>query len=220
MAVSGGAAHRTVLGCVLVVLGMVTPLVSGLVSRRPGVDADVVAGLFLLVMWAAAIGTWACLAGGENAVVRFRIRPSPVDVVIAVLLGLGALALIPVLSLLAAQLLEPTALLDSTRRSPVWLIVAGVLTAAVTEEILYRAGAMELLLRAGWPRWSAVAVPLVVFVLCHLGSWSLAHTVGVVLPMGLLLGLVYLWRRNLLVTIVIHALIDAPLIVIAVVGSS
>lgn len=53
------------------------------------------------------------------------------------------------------------------------------------------------------------------FVVAHLGSWSLAHIVGVVVPLGALMTWLYLWRRNLTVNIIAHAIIDAPLVVLA-----
>jgi len=139
----------------------------------------------------------------------------PLYLLVAILFGIGGMLLVPVLSLLVAQIIGATELVESAERSPVWLIAAGVLTAAVTEEVLYRAAPIELLLRRGAPQWLAALLPLIVFVICHLGSWNLAHIVGVVIPMGILLSLLYLWRRSLTVNIVAHLIIDVPLIVIA-----
>ncbi|WP_269518776.1 CPBP family intramembrane glutamic endopeptidase [Brachybacterium phenoliresistens] len=96
------------------------------------------------------------------------------------------------------------------------MLVAGVLTAAVTEEVIFRAVPMELLLRRRFPSWAAVLVPLIAFTLAHAGSWSPAHVVGVVMPLGLLLGLVYLRWRSLGMCMVVHLLVDAPLVLVAI----
>ena len=132
------------------------------------------------------------------------------------LVCLGCLVLVPLLSVLVTQWLGTTQVSDTAQRGPVWLIIVGVATAAVTEEVLYRAAPMELLLHSGASQKFAVAAPLVVFIVCHLGNWNLAHIIGVVVPMGLILSLVYLWRRNLLVNMIVHFVVDAPLIVIAI----
>lgn len=97
-------------------------------------------------------------------------------------------------------------------------MLAAVLTAAVTEELLFRAYAMERLLAATGSRATAVVVPLAFFVLAHTASWDLAHVFGVVLPLGLTFSLLYLWRRNLPFMMILHLLVDAPLVILAAVG--
>lgn len=204
------------LGIGALALGMVTPLVANLVSGSlQGGASMLVTVLSLLLMWLCAFSAWWWIARGEHAAVRFRLRTDRRDVLVAILFGIGGMLLVPVLSLLVAQIIGATELVESAERSPVWLIAAGVLTAAVTEEVLYRAAPIELLLRRGAPQWLAALLPLIVFVISHLGSWNLAHIVGVVIPMGILLSLLYLWRRSLTVNIVAHLIIDVPLIVIA-----
>lgn len=210
------ATPRSALGYAALAVGMATPLIAGLLTSWAPGDGSVLTAVALLVMWVAAGATWICLAHGGGRDVTFRIRLSRGDLLVSAVAGVGGMLLVPALSWLTAHTLGDTQLLESTERAPAWLIVAAVLTAAVTEEILYRAMPMELLLRDRHPSWLVLLAPLALFVLAHLGSWNLAHVVGVVLPMGLLLSALYLWRRNLTVNVLVHLMIDAPLIVIAI----
>lgn len=208
---------RFPLGLSILVVGMTTPLVYQAVATVLTAAAQSVATVVsLVVMWVAVLGVWLCLTGDNTSNIRFRLRLSKADVAVAVLVCLGCLVLVPLLSVLVTQWLGTTQVSDTAQRGPVWLIIVGVATAAVTEEVLYRAAPMELLLDSGASQKFAVAAPLVVFIVCHLGNWNLAHIIGVVVPMGLILSLVYLWRRNLLVNMIVHFVVDAPLIVIAI----
>ena len=138
-----------------------------------------------------------------------------------VLLATGAgfvlCLLVPLLSVAAGRLLpgaEAGTIGDVVTGSWVVLLVA-VVTAAVTEEVLFRGYAMERILSTTGSRAAAVVVPLVCFVLLHAGGWSPAHVVGVVIPLGLALSLLYLWTRNLILVVVTHFVADLPLVVIA-----
>jgi len=48
-----------------------------------------------------------------------------------------------------------------------------------------------------------------------LPNWSLAHVLGVVLPLGAALTSLYVWKRNLPFMVTVHFLVDAPLFVLA-----
>ena len=60
------------------------------------------------------------------------------------------------------------------------------------------------------------AAILAVALVLHAGSWNVAHVVAVVLPLGALLGLLYVWRRNIVVVVIAHLVTDLPLVVLAV----
>lgn len=64
------------------------------------------------------------------------------------------------------------------------LVALGVVTAAVTEEVLFRGYAIERLEALTGRRWLAGTISLVFFVSVHLAAWSPAHTFGVVLPLA------------------------------------
>jgi len=85
------------------------------------------------------------------------------------------------------------------------------LAAGFFEEFVYRGVTISGLRGKGVPSWLAVGVASLAFSLIHGGgSWLISIiTFGV----GLLLGGIYLWRRNLAIVMVIHALADWTFIV-------
>ena len=104
---------------------------------------------------------------------------------------------------------------DIATQLPAWLILCGVITAACTEEVLYRAYVIQQLRELTGSAWVGATVSLFVFVAQHLATWNISHVLGVVLPLGLALTGLYLWRRNLAFVILIHLVIDLPLFLIA-----
>ena len=94
---------------------------------------------------------------------------------------------------------------------PLWFRYAAVITAAITEEILFRGYPIERLHEITGNVWLAAAMPLLVFVVAHLGGWSAGHLVGVLFGGVLLTGL-YLVTRDLVACMITHALIDSTII--------
>jgi membrane protease YdiL (CAAX protease family) len=95
--------------------------------------------------------------------------------------------------------------------APLWFRIAVVLTAGITEEIMFRGYPIERLFDMTGNLWLAAAIPLAVFVFAHLGTWSLGHLVGVLFGGAVLTGL-YLWQRDLVACMIAHALIDSLII--------
>ena len=79
--------------------------------------------------------------------------------------------------------------------APAWLLLVMVLTASVTEELLFRSYPIERLARLTGKRWPGALLSLAAFVAFHLHGWNLGHVVGVVLPLGAVMTGLYLWRR-------------------------
>ena len=98
---------------------------------------------------------------------------------------------------------------------PAWLLLVGVVTASVTEELLFRAYPIERLTRLTGRRWPGAWLSLVAFVAYHLQGWNLGHVLGVVLPLGAVMTGLYLWRRNLVFMIIAHFLLDLPIVLLA-----
>ncbi|MES2888545.1 MAG: JDVT-CTERM system glutamic-type intramembrane protease [Pseudomonadota bacterium] len=69
-----------------------------------------------------------------------------------------------------------------------WVVLCGVVP--LCEELVFRSGLQETLLRRGWSGWAAIGLTALVFTVLHglLRSWTLAW--GVALP-ALWLGWVY-----------------------------
>lgn len=200
----------------LTIVGAATPLVVSLIGRVAAPEhGDTVLIGGLAAMWVFAITVYVLLRHIPGTPARPTIRLGWADLGIAVGVGIVGALLVPVLTLAATLVLGETGLATTAGQVQVLILAASILTAAVTEEVLYRASPIELLVARRAPGWLVFALPWALFVVAHLGSWNLAHIIGVVVPLGALLTGLYLWRRNLTVNIVAHAIIDAPLIVLA-----
>lgn len=99
--------------------------------------------------------------------------------------------------------------------APAGLLLIVVLTASVTEELLFRAYPIEHLARLTGKRWPGALLSLAAFVALHLEGWNLGHVIGVVLPLGAVMTGLYLWRRNLVFMIITHFFLDLPIVLIA-----
>jgi len=92
------------------------------------------------------------------------------------------------------------------------LFVASALTAGICEEFVYRAFGIRLLERAG--------IPTVAAALLASAAWVMIHgQVGLVLfatylVIGAGFSALYLWRRSLIMPVVVHVLLDLAVILV------
>ena len=89
-----------------------------------------------------------------------------------------------------------------------WIIVC--LFAGVCEELIFRGFAIPALESRGFRSWQAVLVSTVSFSVIH-GAADLTVT-GISFVAGLVFAALYLWRRNLALVMVVHALSDLSFI--------
>ncbi len=139
---------------------------------------------------------------------------------IAAAVGIGILLslLVPVLTLLVSAIFPPSdtgTIAQVTSNFPWWILLLSVLTAGVTEEIFFRGYALERLHEITENKWVSGLISLIFFVAIHSAGWSVAHIVGVVIPLGIILTGLYFWKRNLLFVMIVHVVIDLPLVFIA-----
>ena len=172
------------------------------------------------VFWTCALSTLAVVRFGEGrrlSSLGFR-RPSRGILLLAVGIGIGLSLSVPVLSQLAALFLPTSAgggIIDATTRFPAWFLLINVVSVATCEEILFRAYPLERIRRPGrFPAWG-VLIGFGTFVMVHAPGWNAAHIVGVVVPLGAVLTALYLWKRNVWFVMIIHLLINLPLVVLA-----
>lgn len=169
---------------------------------------------------------WCVAAAAIAYVTRVERRPlasigvariSRAHVLQALAIGIALSLTVPVLSLLAATVLpaSPDGSIAAATRIPWWLMLLAVVSAAVTEEIVFRGYALERLLAWTGSRWLASAIALACFTAIHAGGWNAAHVVGVVLPLGVALTLLYWWRRSVPFVIIVHAAVNMPLVVMS-----
>lgn len=100
---------------------------------------------------------------------------------------------------------------------PVLLALALIVSAAVFEEILYRGYPLERLTELTRRRWVAVALTLPLFVAPHLvffgPEWLLYQGSGTAV-----LYILFLWRRNLVATMLLHLCINLPILIPTIAG--
>ena len=195
-------------------------LIVGPIFLEPRLDATSYTLIGYGVFWLTALGLILLVRVGEGqplssvGLQRLGWKWIPAAIGLGVALSLA----VPLLTLLVSQAIpaaESGAIESTTAQYPAWLILLGVMTAGVTEEVLFRAYPLERLIAVTRRPWLSATISLALFVLAHLHGWNLAHVVGVVLPLGAALTALYLWRRNLLFVIIVHTLVDLPLVFLA-----
>ena len=97
--------------------------------------------------------------------------------------------------------------LEQLAALPVSLVVGVALTAAVTEELLYRSYPIERINELTGSTVLGAGLTLLFFVLFHIPFWGLGGTVQIGVN-AILFTLLYLWRRNLFTCILSHAITD------------
>lgn len=135
-------------------------------------------------------------------------------------IGLGILLslLVPVLTLLVSTVIPPSdtgTITQVTSNFSWWILLLSVLTAGITEEILFRGYSLERLHEITGNKWISGLISLIFFVAVHATGWNIAHIIGVVIPLGIILTGLYFWQRNLLFVMIVHVVIDLPLVFIA-----
>ena len=172
------------------------------------------------MLWLLA-GTVIAITRGWERKPWFWLGIRPISwpmVLLAGVLGVVLCAAVPALTAAVNRLMPPSAggTVDSVAGSaPAWLLLIMLLTASVTEELLFRAYPIEHLARLTGSRWPGALLSLATFVAIHLQGWNLGHVIGVVLPLGAVMTGLYLWQRNLVFMIITHFFLDLPILLIA-----
>ena len=111
---------------------------------------------------------------------------------------------------------EPAPTLDITRMLPAWILIPAWVTGSLTEEVLFRSYPIERLTQMMGRPWLAGLITMLAFTLLHLFRWDWIHVLTAVLPGSIMLTLFYLWRRDLALNVIVHAIINAPLLLLPV----
>jgi uncharacterized protein len=159
--------------------------------------------------------TWWLLVAGVLAYVRFVERrplasigfaaPHARGIALAVAAGVAMLGVLAAIYALGPDETDELAALTAT---PLWWRAISVVRAAVGEEVVFRGYAIERLSELTGRRWLAGAISCAIFALAHVGTWGWSHLI-VAGAGGAMLTALYLWRRNLWINIVAHAMVDA-----------
>lgn len=176
--------------------------------------------------WGRSIGILGPLASGEmlwwvavavvvGYVLAIERRPlssvgfrkigavSGIAAVIAGILLVAGISVIYALVFPWLHLKMNTREMNSLLTTPFAYRVALVTRAAVAEELLFRGYPIERIIELTGNRWLAAGVSWAAFTYAHLGFWGWAQLV-VAGYGGLILTILYLWRRNLGANMVAH----------------
>lgn len=142
-------------------------------------------------------------------------RHSRLDLFLGLGAGVALMLAVPALIVLGTLLMPAQEGYDLAAGAHWPIVLASVVTAAVTEEVVFRGAGIAALEAAGARTWVAAGICLVLFVLTHSGGWPLNHVLFVVLPLGLAFTGLFVWRRSLWVVMLAHLLVDLPLVALA-----
>ncbi|HEX4453501.1 MAG TPA: CPBP family intramembrane glutamic endopeptidase [Kofleriaceae bacterium] len=158
--------------------------------------------------------TWWLLVAGVLAYVRFVERRPLASVGFTaphargIALGMATgVAMLGVLAAIYAVGPDETGKLAALTATPLWWRVISVVRAAVGEELVFRGYAIERLSELTGRRGLAATASCAIFAIAHVGTWGWSHLI-VAGAGGAMLTALYLWRRNLWINIVAHAIVD------------
>ena len=141
--------------------------------------------------------------------IGFR-RPRVLDLVLAVVVGVLMVVGIVIIYRVvfpALHLRMNTAVMGGLMATPFWYRFLLVTRAAVAEELLFRGYPIERLLELTGSRVVAGILSWAAFTYAHLAGWGWAQLI-VAGYGGVLLTVLYLWRRNLWANMLAHWIAD------------
>lgn len=186
------------LGIALLPLGEWGRNYSGL-GRLPGGE---------VLWWIAVVILLAYVAFVERrpfTSIAFR-RPGILDILLAIVAGVLLVAGIVVIYSIIFPLLHlqmNAGEMASLLATPFWYRFALVTRAAIAEELLFRGYPIPRLSELTGSRWLAAFLSWLAFTYAHLSSWGAAQLI-VAGYGGLVLTILFLWRRNLWANMIAH----------------
>ncbi len=138
---------------------------------------------------------------------------------LALLLGIFLFVLTTGLVILTERVVgiqtNTIAVVAALSKYPIWLLALFAARPAFVEEILYRGYWIERLHCLTGRIWPGALLGLMIFTAIHLlNDMGIGYTVCVVLPIGVILTGLYVWKRNLTLNIIVHFLIDFLVLVL------
>lgn len=137
-----------------------------------------------------------------------------------VLTGIGAALLMLAgiagiyLGLLPALHISESQQVSQLLATPLWWRLISVIRAAIAEEVLFRGFGIERGRELFGSMRIASTLSWVVFTLEHVSTWGWAHILIAGFG-GLVLTLLYVWRRNLWINIIAHSIVDGASVLLA-----
>ncbi len=196
------AALLAVLVMELVVKLMPTLLVA---SARELILRDV-----LLISWPVALLAWLLKFGPVSAATMGVIRPRwrTLGWGLSCFLALALVSAAMILGMRSLGVSQNSDVLASMGARPIWMLMLIAMTAAISEELIFRGIVLNYLARASGREWVGALGSLTIFALAHLSGWGWSQVIFAAAP-GAVLTLFFLWKRDLGICMIGHFLIDA-----------
>ncbi len=167
-----------------------------------------------ICFWVIALGVVAVVLYWERQSLRsigFR-RLTRKEGLLSLLLGILLFVLVPTLGIFIERVLGiATGIMGAVAalaKYPIWFRALLAARAGFVEEILYRGYPIERINRLTGRIWPGALICIIIHTAIHIPPLGLGHTIGVVLPITVILTGLYLWKRNLTLNIAVHFLID------------
>lgn len=141
---------------------------------------------------------------------RYRL----IEMIAALIIGLiVAIVLFVFSDAVRSWLDKPSELsFDPGHVLPFWVVLPAWITSAFAEELLFRSYPIERLTMLSGNRWIASGISIIAFTLLHLLGWDWIHVLTLVFPGAIMLTGIYLWRRSLWFVVVVHSVINLPIL--------
>jgi membrane protease YdiL (CAAX protease family) len=225
MNTSNKISFATIIGLVLSLFGFLfVSVISNRLQANSALSSNTTTLLEFLLVWILTGVVILIVLQGENRpLTSVGVKTiTGKEVLLAIVIGIILSLSVPVLTLIVSQIIpvsEEGSIASVAESVPAFILLLGILTAGITEEVLFRGYPIERITEITGNKWVALAVSVVAFILPHVAGWNLTHVIAVVIPLGFVMAGLYLWKRNLIFNMSVHILIDLPLVFIAL-GSS
>ena len=103
--------------------------------------------------------------------------------------------------------IDGSTVIGSLAARPSWLIFLIALTAAISEEVVFRAICIPAIEKASNSKLVAVIVSTIVFAIPHMTAYGVEKVLITLVP-GLAFASLFVWRRSLAVCVIAHFLVD------------
>ncbi|MFM6930920.1 MAG: CPBP family intramembrane glutamic endopeptidase [Novosphingobium sp.] len=160
-------------------------------------------GSIALVVWLAKAGTVGLAAMGCKRptwkTLGWGLLCALVSVIVSGLM---------IFAMMRTGITQNASVLGALAIKPVWLLLLISLTAAVSEEIVFRGVILSHVASATGRVWLGALVSLALFAAAHLSGWGWSQVLFAAVP-GAVLTLFFVWKRDLGVVMIGHFLTDA-----------
>lgn len=210
----------TWVGLALPLIGMPLWNVIAAFFLKPVMERNDLTFLSTLVTTAMALGVVAIVLWWEKrplASMGLR-RQTPRTIIFAlaasIVFAIGSTLVSLLLISLSGQPTPPL-MTEKIKGFPIWLALWIVISSSICEELLYRGFLVERLGDLTGNIWIGGLITMVWFAAMH---WPLGLTyiLTIALPATVLITALYIWRRDLTVTIVAHLVMNAPIAAAAI----